>query len=37
MDGFEVMPMERGRSRVGDLFCTATGNKHVIAARAHGA
>ncbi len=33
MDGFEVLPMERAAA-VGDLFCTATGDKHVIA-RAH--
>ncbi|MBX5474860.1 MAG: adenosylhomocysteinase [Thermoleophilia bacterium] len=30
MDGFEVMPMARA-AEVGDLFCTATGDKHVIA------
>jgi adenosylhomocysteinase len=30
MDGFEVMPMERA-ARVGDVFCTATGDKNVIA------
>src|ERR671924_1841049 len=29
MDGYEVMPMEAA-ARVGDLFCTATGDKHVI-------
>ncbi len=29
MDGFEVMPMEEAASR-GDLFCTVTGNIHVI-------
>ena len=29
MDGFEVMPMERA-AEVGDIFCTATGNKMVI-------
>jgi adenosylhomocysteinase len=33
MDGFEVLPMERA-AEVGDVFCTATGDKHVIA-RAH--
>jgi adenosylhomocysteinase len=33
MDGFEVMPMERAAER-GDVFCTATGDKNVIA-RAH--
>src|ERR671921_2938823 len=33
MDGFEVLPLERA-AEVGDLFCTATGDKHVIA-RAH--
>ena len=30
MDGFDVMPMEKA-AVVGDLFCTATGDKHVIA------
>jgi adenosylhomocysteinase len=30
MDGFEVMTMERA-AEIGDLFCTATGDKHVIA------
>ena len=30
MDGFEVLPMERA-AEVGDVFCTATGGKHVIA------
>ncbi len=29
MDGFRVMPMEKA-AEVGDLFCTLTGNKHVI-------
>jgi adenosylhomocysteinase len=29
MDGFEVLPMERAAA-VGDLFCTATGDKSVI-------
>ena len=29
MDGFEVMPMEKA-AEVGDIFCTATGNKTVI-------
>ncbi len=33
MDGFDVMTMARA-AEVGDLFCTATGDKHVIA-RAH--
>jgi adenosylhomocysteinase len=33
MDGFEVLPMERA-AEIGDVFCTATGDKHVIA-RAH--
>jgi adenosylhomocysteinase len=33
MDGFEVLPLERA-AEVGDMFCTATGDKHVIA-RAH--
>ena len=30
MDGFEVLPLERA-AEVGDIFCTATGDKHVIA------
>jgi adenosylhomocysteinase len=30
MDGYEVLPMERA-AEVGDLFCTATGDKNVIA------
>ncbi len=30
MDGFEVLPMARA-AQVGDVFCTATGDKHVIA------
>ncbi len=30
MDGFEVLPMERAAA-IGDIFCTATGDKHVIA------
>jgi adenosylhomocysteinase len=29
MDGFEIMPMEQAAT-VGDIFCTATGDKHVI-------
>ncbi len=33
MDGYEVMPMEKAAA-VGDIFCTATGDKHVIT-RAH--
>ena len=33
MDGFEVLPMERA-AEIGDLFCTATGDKNVIS-RAH--
>jgi adenosylhomocysteinase len=33
MDGFEVLPMEHA-ARVGDVFCTATGDKHVIS-RSH--
>ena len=33
MDGFEVLPMEAAAA-VGDVFCTATGDKHVIA-RSH--
>ncbi len=28
-DGYRVMPMEEA-ARVGDIFCTVTGNKHVI-------
>jgi adenosylhomocysteinase len=31
MDGFEVLPMEKAAA-VGDIFCTATGDKNVIAA-----
>src|SRR6516165_7229496 len=30
MDGYEVMPIEQA-APIGDLFCTATGDKHVIA------
>jgi adenosylhomocysteinase len=30
MDGYEVMPMEEA-AKIGDIFCTATGDKHVIA------
>ena len=30
MDGFEVMPMAEA-AKIGDIFCTATGDKHVIA------
>jgi adenosylhomocysteinase len=30
MDGFEVLPMAKA-AEVGDIFCTATGDKHVIA------
>jgi adenosylhomocysteinase len=33
MDGFEVLPMGRA-AEIGDIFCTATGDKNVIA-RAH--
>ncbi|MFH0881898.1 MAG: adenosylhomocysteinase [bacterium] len=29
MDGFRVMPMDEAAS-IGDIFCTLTGNKHVI-------
>ncbi|MCG3183263.1 MAG: Adenosylhomocysteinase [Planctomycetes bacterium] len=29
MDGFEVMPMAEA-AKIGDIFCTLTGNKHVI-------
>jgi adenosylhomocysteinase len=31
MDGYEVMPMEQA-AKIGDVFCTATGDKHVLAA-----
>ena len=30
MDGYEVLPMAKA-AEIGDLFCTATGDKHVIA------
>src|SRR4051812_41200744 len=30
MDGFEVMPMNDA-AKIGDIFCTATGDKHVLA------
>ena len=30
MDGFEVMPMAKA-AEIGDIFCTATGDKHVVA------
>src|SRR5207245_1104999 len=30
MDGFEVLPLQRA-AEIGDMFCTATGDKHVIA------
>src|SRR5579864_5173598 len=30
MDGYEVLPMERA-AKIGEIFCTATGDKHVIA------
>jgi adenosylhomocysteinase len=30
MDGYEVMPMAEA-AKIGDIFCTATGDKHVIA------
>ena len=30
MDGYEVMPMAKA-AKIGDIFCTATGDKHVIA------
>jgi adenosylhomocysteinase len=29
MDGYEVLPMDRA-AEIGDVFCTATGDKHVI-------
>ena len=32
MDGFEVMPMEKA-AKIGDIFVTVTGNKHVIDAK----
>ncbi len=32
MDGFEVLSMEKAAS-IGDIFCTATGNKSVLAAK----
>jgi adenosylhomocysteinase len=32
MDGYEVLPMERA-AEIGDLFCTATGDKNVISRR----
>jgi adenosylhomocysteinase len=31
MDGYEVMPMEQA-APIGDIFCTATGDKHVLSA-----
>jgi adenosylhomocysteinase len=31
MDGFEILPMRKA-AEVGDIFCTATGDKNVIAA-----
>ncbi len=33
MDGFEVLPMAKA-AEIGDIFCTATGDKHVIS-KAH--
>src|SRR6201997_2327453 len=30
MDGFEVLPMAEA-AKIGDIFCTATGDKHVLA------
>jgi adenosylhomocysteinase len=36
MDGFEVLPMEQAAA-IGDVFCTATGDKKVIARRHLGA
>src|ERR1700761_9679509 len=30
MDGYEVLPMAEA-ARIGDVFCTATGDKHVLA------
>ena len=35
MDGFEVLPMAQA-ARVGDIFCTATGDKNVIGAEHFG-
>ena len=35
MDGFEVLPMAQA-ARVGDIFCTATGDKNVIGAEHYG-
>jgi adenosylhomocysteinase len=32
MDGFEVLPMEKAAA-IGDIYCTATGDKHVLARR----
>jgi adenosylhomocysteinase len=32
MDGFEVLPTDKA-TEVGDIFCTATGDKHVLARR----
>jgi adenosylhomocysteinase len=32
MDGFEVLPTDRA-AEVGDIFCTATGDKHVLSKR----
>jgi adenosylhomocysteinase len=32
MEGFEVLPSERA-AEIGDIFCTATGDKHVLAER----
>src|SRR5919109_2099256 len=32
MDGYEVLASERA-AEIGDIFCTATGDKHVLAAR----
>ena len=29
MDGYEVLPMEKAAA-IGDIFCTATGDKSVI-------
>src|SRR5690349_18610255 len=35
MDGFEILPMRKA-AEVGDIFCTATGDKNVIAAEHYG-
>jgi adenosylhomocysteinase len=32
MDGYEVLPMDKA-AEIGDIFCTATGDKHVLSRR----